>query len=317
MELLDRGVPEVWRRSIAEALAVIDLLDAPITPIEQELGPLASADARVALPDTIPGMGALLGLTIASEIGDVARFGSPRKLIGHAGLAPRINQSRDRSRTGALSRAGSPTLRWAAVEAAHHAGGHQSVAPALQRHGTRRQEPRQVRGRAQDPHRRPARPLAPATLQARRATAAQPCLGKLPLPSGRPTAPHGIEKPRQLPRTLTNREHPAPPTTAPQPTPALLDTPTAIKEKAALSASLLRFHRCRSEAGPIARRRTPAARRASVRGARDALARRGSERRSHHRGASATGPAEAAAPRRIARAERLRPEGLGGDPDAL
>jgi transposase len=41
--------------------------------------------------------------------------------IGYAGLAPKINQSGDRSRTGALSKAGSRTLRWAAVEAAQHA----------------------------------------------------------------------------------------------------------------------------------------------------------------------------------------------------
>jgi transposase len=122
MELLEqRGVPEVWRRSIAEALAVIDLLDERIAPIDHELGPLARADARVRLLDTIPGVGALLGLTIASEIGDVARFGSPRKLIGYAGLAPSVHQSGDRSRTGALSKAGSRTLRWAAVEAAQHA----------------------------------------------------------------------------------------------------------------------------------------------------------------------------------------------------
>ena len=73
------------------------------------------------LLDTIPGIGDLLGLTLASEIGDVARFSSPRKLIGYAGLAPKINQSGDRSRTGALSKAGSRTLRWAAVEAAQHA----------------------------------------------------------------------------------------------------------------------------------------------------------------------------------------------------
>ena len=47
MGLLEqRGVPEVWRRSIAEALAVIDLLDERITPIDQELGPLARADDR-------------------------------------------------------------------------------------------------------------------------------------------------------------------------------------------------------------------------------------------------------------------------------
>jgi transposase len=119
--LAERGVPEVWRDSIAEALAVIDLLDTRIAPIDRELGPLARADARVRLLDTIPGIGDLLGLTLASEIGDVARFGSPRKLIGYAGLAPKINQSGERSRTGALSKAGSRTLRWAAVEAAQHA----------------------------------------------------------------------------------------------------------------------------------------------------------------------------------------------------
>jgi transposase len=122
MALLEqRGVPEVWRRSIGEALDVIDLLDGRIGPIDAELGPLARADARVRLLDTIPGVGDLLGLTLAWEIGDVARFGSPRKLIGYAGLAPSVHQSGDRSRTGALSKAGSRTLRWAAVEAAQHA----------------------------------------------------------------------------------------------------------------------------------------------------------------------------------------------------
>ena len=122
MDLLgQRGVPQVWRDSIAEALAVIDLLDARIAPIDRELGPLARGDARVRLLDTIRGVGDLLGLTLASEIGDVARFKSPRKLIGYAGLAPSVHQSGDRSRTGALSKAGSRTLRWAAVEAAQHA----------------------------------------------------------------------------------------------------------------------------------------------------------------------------------------------------
>jgi transposase len=95
MELLEaRGVPEVWRRSIAEALAVIELLDARIAPLDHELRPLARADPRVVLLNTIPGVGDLLGLTLASEIGDVARFGSPRKLIGYAGLAPKIQPVR-------------------------------------------------------------------------------------------------------------------------------------------------------------------------------------------------------------------------------
>jgi transposase len=71
--------------------------------------------------ETIAGVGDLVGLTPASEIGDVARFATPRKPIGYAGLARRVHQSGERSHTGALSRAGSRTLRRAAVEAAHRA----------------------------------------------------------------------------------------------------------------------------------------------------------------------------------------------------
>jgi len=129
MELLERrGVPAVWRRSVAEALVVIELLgeriellDERIAPLDRELGPLARADPRVSLLSTIPGIGPLLGLTIAAEIGDVARFASARKLIGYSGLAPRVKQSGERSRSGELSKAGSRALRFAAVEAAQGA----------------------------------------------------------------------------------------------------------------------------------------------------------------------------------------------------
>jgi transposase len=63
----------------------------------------------------------LISLTFATEIGDVCRFSSASKLVGYAGLAPRISQSGERSVTGRLSKAGSRTLRWAAVEAANRA----------------------------------------------------------------------------------------------------------------------------------------------------------------------------------------------------
>jgi transposase len=119
MALLERrGVPEVWRRSVAEALAVIDILDARIAPLEAELRPLVRADERVQLLTTVPGIGDHLALMIAAEIGDIARFATPRKLIGYAGLAPKVKQSGQSSRTGALSKAGSRSLRWAAIEAA-------------------------------------------------------------------------------------------------------------------------------------------------------------------------------------------------------
>ena len=119
--LAERGVPEVWRRSIAECVAVVEVLDRRLIPLEQELRPIAREDARVALLVTIPGVGDLLALTIASEIGDISRFASARKLVGYSGLTPRVYQSGQKSRTGKLSRSGSTMLRWAAIEAAQQA----------------------------------------------------------------------------------------------------------------------------------------------------------------------------------------------------
>jgi transposase len=122
VELLERrGVPEVWRDSIAELLELAAEMDRRIDPIDRELGPLARSDERAKLLATMPGVGPLLSLTFAAEIGEVSRFPSPGKLIGYAGLAPRVSQSGERSATGALSKAGSRTLRWAAVEAANQA----------------------------------------------------------------------------------------------------------------------------------------------------------------------------------------------------
>jgi transposase len=122
MELLRRsGVPAVWRASIAELLELAEEMDRRIEPIDRELGPLARSDERARLLATMPGIGPLLSLTFAAEIGEVSRFSGPGKLVGYAGLAPRVSQSGERSAIGSLSKAGSKTLRWAAVEAANQA----------------------------------------------------------------------------------------------------------------------------------------------------------------------------------------------------
>ena len=173
------------------------------------------------LLDTIPGIGDLLGLTLASEIGDVARFGSPRKLIGYAGLAPKISQSGDRSRTGALSTAGSRTLRWAAVEAAQHAWRpsnpwHQLYTDLAARAGknpAKAAVARKILIAAWHVLSR-QQPFTPPRL-------AGPILPRqAPALSGRLTAPHGIEKPRQLPRTLCADPSAEREMSPPQPRPA-------------------------------------------------------------------------------------------------
>jgi len=123
LTLLERaGVPEVWRHSVSECLALIDFLDARIAPLEAELRPFAHADPRAVLLDTIPGVAELLALTIAVEIGEISRFASPEKLVSYGRLDPRVRQSgQARPRSGPLSTSGSRLLGWAAVEAAQQA----------------------------------------------------------------------------------------------------------------------------------------------------------------------------------------------------
>ena len=194
LELLaERGVPEVWRRSIVEVVAIVRVLDERLIPIEQELRPIARADPRVALLVTIPGIGDLLGLTIASEIGDISRFASARKLVGYSGLTPRVYQSGEKSRTGKLSKSGSTMLRWAAIEAAQQAWRpnnpwHPLYLDVKARCGGKGQ-PREGRRRVQGSHRGMARARAAAALHpfapARRGSS---CPGELQLRSGRLTA---------------------------------------------------------------------------------------------------------------------------------
>ena len=66
---------------------------------------------------SVPGIGWVLGYTIAAEIGDIGRFSSPAKLIGYTGLCPGVRQSGEVDRRGALSKHGPPHLRWALIEA--------------------------------------------------------------------------------------------------------------------------------------------------------------------------------------------------------
>jgi hypothetical protein len=62
---------------------------------------------------TVPGIGWVLAYTIAAEIGDISRFATPTKLTGHTGLCPRVYQSGQSDRRGALAKNGPRYLRWA------------------------------------------------------------------------------------------------------------------------------------------------------------------------------------------------------------
>src|SRR5215211_6346164 len=113
-----------WRSHVRTAVALIDDLDREITAIDQGLRRIAAEHPYVALLTTVPGIGPVLGYTIAAEIGEIERFRSPVKLAGYTGLCPRVYQSGDSDRRGPLSKHGPRYLRWALIEAALGASRH-------------------------------------------------------------------------------------------------------------------------------------------------------------------------------------------------
>jgi len=122
--LASMEVPAPWGETLATSLEMVDDLDARIGACAEELRALGADHPSIPLLMTVPGVGWILAYTIASEIGDVHRFASPKKLAGYTGLCPIVSQSGSRDRRGPLSKNGPKYLRWALIEAAIHAARH-------------------------------------------------------------------------------------------------------------------------------------------------------------------------------------------------
>jgi transposase len=122
--LAELDIPQPWQASLQASLELIDDLDRRIIQVERELERSGAEHRYVPLLMSIPGIGWILGFTIASEIGEITRFRSPEKLVGYSGLCPRVKQSGNSDLRGPLSKHGPRYLRWGLMEAAQNAARH-------------------------------------------------------------------------------------------------------------------------------------------------------------------------------------------------
>jgi transposase len=84
---------------------------------------------------TLPGIGLMLAVVIALEIGSVTRFATAEKLAAYAGTTPRVHASGGKTRFGPCRPDVNRYLKWAFVEAANAICLNRSRAP--RRHVTR------------------------------------------------------------------------------------------------------------------------------------------------------------------------------------
>ena len=68
-----------------------DVIEKKIIYLEQQLA--ACLPEQQALLQTIPGVGKITAMTFATEIGDVSKFSSPKKLVGFIGIDSKLKQS--------------------------------------------------------------------------------------------------------------------------------------------------------------------------------------------------------------------------------
>lgn len=90
-----------------------------IKPLDQKIEAFAKENATARLLMTMPGIGAITATTIVAEVGDFARFRSPKVLASFAGIVPSQRSSGEKARFGHITKVGSKYLRHVLVEAAY------------------------------------------------------------------------------------------------------------------------------------------------------------------------------------------------------
>ncbi len=131
------AIPEPWATTLATSLELVDDLDRRIDACAAELRAMGADHPDIELLRTVPGISWILGYTIASEIGDIGRFGSPKRLTGYTGLCPFVRQSGGRDDRGPLAKNGPKYLRWALIEAATVAARHPAYKARYERNKRR------------------------------------------------------------------------------------------------------------------------------------------------------------------------------------
>jgi transposase len=103
---------------VADCGSLLTALEERISSLEAEVRRQAKPDKRVDALVAVPGIGLLVAMTLVSEIGDIARFPTARKLCAWAGLTPGMRNSDRKLHHEHITKAGPPSVRHVLAEAA-------------------------------------------------------------------------------------------------------------------------------------------------------------------------------------------------------
>jgi len=114
-----KELPPQTRQSVDVQLELLDQLEEQIQGTEDQIKAVVAATPEMKLLMTMPGVGPILAVVLAMEIGDVQRFPGPEHLASYTGTVLRIKSSGGKSFFGKVRPDLNRYLKWALVEAAN------------------------------------------------------------------------------------------------------------------------------------------------------------------------------------------------------
>jgi transposase len=112
-------LPPETQRAVQEELTLLDHLCGQIETLEQHIHAIVRETPAMQRLKTLPGVGPLLAIVLALEIGDITRFPSAEHLASYSGTVPRLKESGNRRFKGQVRPDVNRYLKWAFVEAAN------------------------------------------------------------------------------------------------------------------------------------------------------------------------------------------------------
>lgn len=118
MKSLSHLVTPVDRIILDSSISSIEAINQQIDIVSKEISKYAEDNKDVKILLSITGIDVFSAMLISTEIVDVRRFSTPWKLVSYSGLAPSIRESSGKTKTGKITKQGSPWLRWILVQCA-------------------------------------------------------------------------------------------------------------------------------------------------------------------------------------------------------
>ncbi len=131
-KLLEKSLeqlPPETRLSVQEQLWLLEQVEQSIKKAEKRIGQVIKMDDTMQLLQTLPGVGPILSIVIALEVGSIDRFATAENLASYAGKVPRVNSSGGKTFYGKVRPDVNRYLKWAFTEAANAIVLHQNRWP--------------------------------------------------------------------------------------------------------------------------------------------------------------------------------------------